>query len=73
MTDLTAKIRDRVKKCQVIAKSGTTGWITHLGPHLHFMVGEYGKTVEEYETVGRLNFSRRLDSIIFWILMIILR
>lgn len=45
------KIGDRVKRGQVIGYSGATGWLAHLGPHLHFMVGRYGATVEDYETV----------------------
>lgn len=45
------KVGDKVKKGQVIGYSGATGWIAHLGPHLHFMVGRYGETVEDYETL----------------------
>src|SRR3990167_10095092 len=30
------KIRDKVKQRQVIGYTGKTGWIAHLGPHLHF-------------------------------------
>lgn len=45
------KIGDRVKKGQVIALSGKTGWMANLKeddwPHLHFMVGTY----EEYKTL----------------------
>ncbi|MEK6963987.1 MAG: M23 family metallopeptidase [Nanoarchaeota archaeon] len=45
------KVGEVVKQGQIIGYSGATGWIAHLGPHLHFMVGKYGKTVEEYETL----------------------
>lgn len=45
------KIGDRVRKGQVIGLSGATGWLAHLGPHLHFMVGKYGKTNLEYKTL----------------------
>lgn len=37
------KVGDKVRRGQVIARSGATGWLAHLGPHLHFMVGTYGK------------------------------
>jgi len=42
---------DKVKKGQIIGYSGATGWIANLGPHLHFMVGIYGKTIREYKTL----------------------
>ena len=45
------KIGDRVKQGQIIGYSGNTGWMAHLGPHLHFMVGKYGKTNSDYETL----------------------
>ena len=45
------KIGDTVRQGQFIGLSGATGWLAHLGPHLHFMVGKYGKTNEEYETL----------------------
>ncbi len=45
------KIGDSVKKGQLIGFSGDTGWIANLGPHLHFMVGKYGKYNENYETM----------------------
>lgn len=45
------KIGDKVKKGQVIGYTGATGWLAHLGPHLHFMVGKYGKTDQDYETL----------------------
>ncbi len=35
------KVGDVVKQGQIIAKSGATGWLAELGPHLHFMVGTY--------------------------------
>ncbi len=31
----------KVRKGQVIGFSGATGWIAHLGPHLHFDVHRY--------------------------------
>ncbi len=42
---------DHVIKGQIIAKSGATGWLAHLGPHLHFMVGRYGKCEKDYKTL----------------------
>jgi murein DD-endopeptidase MepM/ murein hydrolase activator NlpD len=48
---IPVKIGQRVKKGQVIAYSGATGWLAGLGPHLHFMVGRYGKTIDDYETL----------------------
>lgn len=45
------KIGDRVKRGQVIGHSGATGWLAHLGPHLHFMVGKYGVDNDDYETL----------------------
>jgi len=45
------KLGDKVKKGQVIGYSGATGWLAHLGPHLHFMVGKYGESDEDYETL----------------------
>lgn len=45
------KIGDKVKQGQTIGYSGATGWIAHLGPHLHFMVGRYGGSVDDYETL----------------------
>ncbi len=40
-----------VKQGQIIGYSGATGWLAHLGPHLHFMVGKYGKTIDDYHTL----------------------
>lgn len=45
------KIGEKVKQGQIIGYSGNTGWMAHLGPHLHFMVGKYGQTDEDYETL----------------------
>lgn len=46
------KIGDKVKKGQVIGYSGNTGWMAHLGPHLHFDVHKYrGEGPEDYETL----------------------
>ena len=48
---LSVKIGDNVKKGQIIGHSGATVWLAHLGPHLHFMVGIYGKTNKDYKTL----------------------
>ncbi|MDO8661276.1 MAG: M23 family metallopeptidase [Candidatus Woesearchaeota archaeon] len=40
-----------VRKGELIGFTGVTGWLAHLGPHLHFMVGKYGKTVKDYQTL----------------------
>lgn len=45
------KIGDKVRQGQIIGYSGNTGWMAHLGPHLHFMVGKYGRKVSDYETM----------------------
>ncbi len=42
---------ETVRRGQVIGYTGATGWLAHLGPHLHFMVGKYGKTVQDYKTL----------------------
>ena len=45
-------VGDKVKAGQVIGYSGETGWIAHLGAHLHFDVHRYfGKGKEDYETL----------------------
>ena len=45
------KIGDKIKTGQLIAYSGATGWLAHLGPHLHFDIHKYfGKKPEDYET-----------------------
>jgi len=43
---------DRVKTGQVIGYSGNTGWMSHLGPHLHFDVHKYHTPFgpEDYQT-----------------------
>jgi len=47
------KVGDKVKTGQVIGYSGATGWLAHLGPHLHFDVHKYHKPfgAEDYETL----------------------
>lgn len=45
------QVGDKVKQGQVIGYSGNTGWMADLGPHLHFMVGVYGKTISDYQTL----------------------
>jgi len=42
---------DKVTRGQLIGYSGATGWLAHLGPHLHFMVGIYGETDHDYQTL----------------------
>jgi murein DD-endopeptidase MepM/ murein hydrolase activator NlpD len=48
---VVVKMGDKVKKGQIIGYSGAMGYLAHLGPHLHFMVGKYGKTIDDYETL----------------------
>ena len=46
------KIGDKVKTGQIIGYSGKTGWIAHLGPHLHFDVHIYlSNNPEDYQTL----------------------
>ncbi len=45
------KVGDMVKRGQVIGYSGATGWLAHLGPHLHFMVGAYASDANGYRTL----------------------
>jgi len=46
------KIGDKVNVKQDIARSGNTGYMAHLGPHLHFDVHKYiGQGPEDYETI----------------------
>ena len=45
------KVGEKVEQGQIIGYSGNTGWMAHLGPHLHFMVGVYGSTDLDYETL----------------------
>ncbi|UCD03964.1 MAG: M23 family metallopeptidase [Candidatus Woesearchaeota archaeon] len=40
-----------VKEGQIIGYSGETGWIAHLGPHLHFEVHKYLKDLKNYKTL----------------------
>jgi|SRR3989338_1592905 len=49
--DVVVKAGDKVKRGQIIGRSGATGWLAHLGPHLHFMVGKYGVNNDDYETL----------------------
>lgn len=48
---LIVEIGDSVERGQVIGYTGATGWVAHLGPHLHFMVGRYGENEQDYETL----------------------
>jgi murein DD-endopeptidase MepM/ murein hydrolase activator NlpD len=50
-SDVSIKIGEKVKKGQIIGYSGATGWLAHLGPHLHFMVGKYGDSDDNYDTL----------------------
>lgn len=55
------KVGEQVKMDQVIGFSGATGYLAHLGPHLHFAVLKYGSTIREFETleiVWRKNINR---------------
>lgn len=46
------KVDDVVATDQVIGYSGSTGWIAHLGSHLHFDVHRYiGEGPDDYETL----------------------
>ncbi len=47
------KVGDEVKRGQIIGYSGATGWLSGLGPHIHFDVHIYHepKGPEDYETV----------------------
>ena len=47
---VAVRVGQRVVRGQVIGYSGATGWLAHLGSHLHFMVGTYG-TADEYKTL----------------------
>lgn len=44
------KLGDNVKRGQIIGYTGATGWLAHLGPHLHFMVGKYADETMDYST-----------------------
>ncbi len=48
---MIVRVGDKVRKGQVVGYTGATGWLAHLWPHLHFIVGKYGKTIADYETV----------------------
>ncbi|MBI4214718.1 M23 family metallopeptidase [archaeon] len=41
LSRVLVRIGQRVRRGQPIGKSGATGWLANLGPHLHFMVGRY--------------------------------
>ncbi|HLN18724.1 MAG TPA: M23 family metallopeptidase [Patescibacteria group bacterium] len=50
----SAKVRigETIKEGQIIASCGYTGWMAHLGPHLHFNVHMYKENSKtEYETM----------------------
>jgi murein DD-endopeptidase MepM/ murein hydrolase activator NlpD len=47
---------DRVKTGQIIGYSGATGWIAHLGPHLHFDVHKY-VSLTKYKTL-KINWDK---------------
>ena len=46
-------VGDKVRTGQIIGYSGNTGWMAHLGPHLHFDVHRYHKPSgpEDYKTL----------------------
>ena len=48
---VVVNIGDKVRKGQTIGYTGATGWLAQLGPHLHFMVGKYGETDQDYKTL----------------------
>ncbi|MEK7202921.1 MAG: M23 family metallopeptidase [Patescibacteria group bacterium] len=49
--EVIVKLGQKVKKGDIIGRSGGTGYLAHLEPHLHFMVGKYGDTIDDYETL----------------------
>ncbi len=51
MNGVVVKVGDEVKAGQLIGYGGATGWLADLGPHLHFMVGKYGRTIADYQTL----------------------
>ena len=54
------KVGDKVKTGQVIGYSGKTGWIAHLGPHLHFDVHTYfSNKPDDYRTL-KIRWKSRL-------------
>ncbi|MEK7208343.1 MAG: M23 family metallopeptidase [Patescibacteria group bacterium] len=44
-------LREKVRRGQIVGYSGATGYLAHLGPHLHFMVGRYDRSAGDYETI----------------------
>ena len=56
----TVMIGEKVKTGQLIGYSGKTGWIAHLGPHLHFGVHKYfGKGPNDYQTL-KIKWNRKV-------------
>lgn len=54
-------VGERVVRGQHIGYSGATGWIAHLGPHLHFDVHKYtGEGADDYVTLG-ITWARKQD------------
>jgi murein DD-endopeptidase MepM/ murein hydrolase activator NlpD len=51
LSKVIVKVGEKVRKGQLIGYSGSTGWIANMGPHLHFMIGIYGKNAKDYKTL----------------------